>query len=218
MDQEDIEKAPCNTCGHHTSHTIIATRTIEESPNDYPGASGFWTNIYTMLECCGCQVVSLRYDRKDEEENQTKTFYYPPRVARHLPSWGHRIPTHLFGLVTEIYVALAAQSVRLAMMGARSLIDMMVVEKIGDMGPFRAKLQALQDRGFIGQSQREQLESAFDAGSAAVHRGYIPSVRVVNQVMDIVEHLLQSVYVLSDAAREVKRETPRRRRRKRPVV
>jgi hypothetical protein len=58
------------------------------------------------------------------------------------------------------------------------------------------------------------LESALDVGSAAAHRGYAAKVDEVNIVMDIVENLLQAVYVFPDVARKLKESTPPRPPRK----
>ena len=96
-------------------------------------------------------------------------------------------------------------------MGARALIDIVILEKVGDTGSFKEKLEALKKAGLIGTKNRDFLEAALDTGSAAMHRGHIPDEESVNHVMDIVENLLQAVYVLESAAKELKQATPQRR-------
>lgn len=98
------------------------------------------------------------------------------------------------------------------MMGARTLVDMAVLDKVGDAGNFQQKLQALEDKGFIGQRNREVLAAALDAGNASAHRGHEFNADEVNQVMDIVENLLQAIYVLEPAARKIKTATPPRKK------
>ena len=102
-------------------------------------------------------------------------------------------------LMQEVYEALAVDSRRLAVMGARAIIDMVITDRVGDEGVFRQKLNTLEDKGFIGTLDREHLDAAFDAGNAAVHCGHNPSSEAVTRVMDIVEHLLTTVYVLGFA-------------------
>jgi hypothetical protein len=103
------------------------------------------------------------------------------------------------------------------MMGARALVDMLIVEKVGDVGTFKQKLDTLAAGEFIGATQVEILDAALDAGSAAAHRGHTPSESEVNAVMDIVENLLNAVYVLPDIAKSLKKTTPPRPSKK-PVV
>jgi hypothetical protein len=87
---------------------------------------------------------------------------------------------------------------------------MVMVEKIGDVGRFDQKLNELEKAGFVSSKNREVLAAALDAGSAAAHRGYAATPAEVNIVMDIVENMLQAVYVLHDAAQKLKKSTPPR--------
>jgi len=96
------------------------------------------------------------------------------------------------------------------MMGARTLIDMLMVEKVGDVGTFDAKLKQLEGMGVISSRNREVLSAALDVGNAAIHRGHTPDPDDVNAVIDIVENLLQAVYVLPGMAQRLRTNTPRR--------
>ena len=81
------------------------------------------------------------------------------------------------------------------MMGARTLVDMVILEKVGDVGTFKDKLKALEKAGYVSSQGREVLYAALDLGSAAAHRGHAPTETEVQSVMDIVENMLQAVYV-----------------------
>lgn len=78
-------------------------------------------------------------------------------------------------LLEEIYRSLDAGSLRLPMMGLRTLIDMMVLEKIGDVGTFKQKLRELEREGFISPQNREALYAALEMGNATAHRGHVPT-------------------------------------------
>jgi hypothetical protein len=131
-------------------------------------------------------------------------------VSRHRPKWFYEIPQELRSLLKEIYKSLDANTTALPLMGARALLDMLIVDKVGDVGSFTEKLKALESKGFISQKNRETLAIALDAGSAAAHRGYAAKLDDVQAVMDIVENLLQSIYVLDKVAAELKKSTPPR--------
>jgi len=97
-------------------------------------------------------------------------------------------------------------------MGARTLVDMAIIDKVGDVGNFGQKLEALEDHGFVSKRNCEVLSAALDAGNATAHRGHKFEARDVNQVMDIVENLLQAIYVLEKAAQKIKTATPPRKK------
>jgi len=56
-------------------------------------------------------------------------------------------------------------------MGARTLVDMAISDKVGDVGTFDHKLQALEDGGFISKLNRGVLDAALDAGNATAKPG-----------------------------------------------
>jgi uncharacterized protein YutE (UPF0331/DUF86 family) len=97
-------------------------------------------------------------------------------------------------------------------MGARTLVDMAILDKVGDVGTFEQKLKALEDEGYVSKRNREVLDAALDAGNATAHRGHQFDSESVNQVMDIVENLLQAIYVLEPAAKKIKTATPARKK------
>jgi hypothetical protein len=98
-------------------------------------------------------------------------------------------------------------------MGARALLDMVIVDSVGDVGRFDQKLDALQKEELVGKRQREILEAALEAGNAASHRGHCPTSQQLNQVMDIVEGILQQIYVLPELANDLRKSTPQRKKR-----
>jgi len=105
-----------------------------------------------------------------------------------------------------MYTALHNDGRRLALMGARTLVDMLMLKEIGDVGSFEKKLKELETRGVISARGREFLSVALDFCNAAAHRGYKPAPDDLDAVMDIVENLLAATYHLSKVSAGVKRE------------
>jgi hypothetical protein len=161
-----------------------------------------------MFECCGCKSVVLRRIHEFSEWDEAEIRFFPPPASRRKPDWLHKIPHELASVLNEVYNSLDADNRALPMMGARAVMDMVIVDKVGDVGGFAEKLKQLEVQGFISQKNRQVLDVALDAGSAAAHRGYAPKLAEVHSVMDIVENLLQSTYVLHKVAAEVKKSTP----------
>jgi hypothetical protein len=204
-----VEWIHCNQCLHPTKHSIIAHhKHIDEGPQEDWGCP-WWEIEHTLFICCGCESITLRRHLEHSEwEEHSETEFYPPQVSRRQPKWHDKLPYEIQELLCEIYTALHSNSRRLALMGVRTVIDIFMLDKIGeDIGTFNQKLQALVDRGYLGSQQKDILNVALDAGHAAAHRGYQPSPEVLNHTIDVVESLLQS-YALEKDSNLVKGEIP----------
>ena len=87
-------------------------------------------------------------------------------------------------------------------MGARTVIERIMTDKVGASGRFTVGLERMVSQHFITEDQKTILEAALDLGHAATHRELRPSDPQLTTVMDIIENLLQTLYILpADAAR-----------------
>lgn len=207
------ERLFCNGCHKDTLHDLLkeVNDTIEDDVEIGGEPYTVWEETTSqMFKCRGCNSVVLRrtwvfseYDAKDVQ-------YFPPPVACLKPHWFNELPTVLQELLSEIYRSLDANARALPMMGARAVLDRVIVDTIGDAGSFEQKLKKLEEERHISAKGRGILDAALDAGNAAAHRGYAPTVKHVHSVMDIVENLVHSTYVLETVAKEIKKDTPPR--------
>jgi len=206
------EHAYCNVCRGRTIHQIVGTPDGGGSEQDAPF---WWARSYAVLQCRGCQEIVLKRTVNSEDDPGVPDVqYFPPVMSRHLPRWRFRLPRGSRELLEEIYNSLDSNGSRLPMMGARALVDMVILEKIGDVGTFKDKLKGMEKAGYIGSQGRDILYTALDLGSASAHRGHAPTPSEVQSVMDIVENMLQAVYVLPGVAKKLKDATPPRPPRK----
>ncbi|TWT45126.1 hypothetical protein RAS1_15480 [Phycisphaerae bacterium RAS1] len=219
MTDANIVKAHCNQCLRETRHFVVAVEKQEYNEENPDGSLGYWEHTYyEMLKCCGCENITLRSTLHVAGDPERRATYFPPAVTRPKPRWmsglvglsAPAINRALVSLFHEVYAALHAGSNRLAMMGARAIIDMVLLDKVGDQGTFAEKLSEMQKADYISRASREFLAAAIEAGHAATHRGHASNDADVNRVMDIVENLVQTVYVLETAARTLHKNTPRR--------
>jgi hypothetical protein len=208
-----IIQAPCNECGHQTDHEVLKVRTKFDS-DEHLGHC--WDTIHSMIECRGCHFISLQRVVTSTAYDDVETEYFPPPISRRKPDWANdafsEVPPSIDALLNEVYAALHANSRRLGAMGARALLDMAVTDKVNDTGRFDQKLDALENEGFLAKKQRAVLEAALDAGNAASHRGHCPTARELNHVMDIVESIISQIYVHPEAAKELNKSTPKRKK------
>jgi len=205
-------RSHCNQCGRENRHTVLASKKVHDSYFEEGFGEVLSTDLYEMLECGGCESVSLRHTYYFDPTGDTDVTLYPPPINRRPPAWQQSLPRDVRQLLREVYAALAADSRSLAMMGARTLVDMVLLKEVGDVGSFAKKLEGAEQHGLIGKRSRNVLAAALDAGSAAAHRGYRASSDDVTAIMDIVENLLQAVYHLESLANALKKKTPPRQK------
>jgi len=144
----------CNGCLRETKHTVLFERRKNDSclmgNNEIA-----WITTTLILECCGCESVSLKksvYCTEDEHEEVT---VFPPAVSRQKPIWHTALPVEYQALLTEVYSALHLDSRMLVLMGARALVDMFMTRHIGDKGGFKAKLDQLMTDKFLSVRDAE---------------------------------------------------------------
>jgi Domain of unknown function (DUF4145) len=204
----------CNRCHTDTLHDLLkeVSDTVEDEVVMEGGelVTTWEETTNQMFECRGCKSVLLRRTWIFSEHDIKNVQYFPPPVARQKPNWFYTLPLDLQSLLSEIYRSLDADTRALPMMGARAVLDRVIVDTIGDVGSFEQKLKKLEADRHISSKGREILDIALDAGNAATHRGYAPTVQNVQSVMDIVENLVHSTYVLESVAKEIKKNTPPR--------
>src|ERR1035437_4297212 len=163
----NVQRLHCNECHGETRHELLKQahdRVFEEE------SGVWWDTMHEMFECRGWKSVVMRRTVMCSEWDGPDTQFFPPPVSRHKPKWFFEIPQEMRSLLKEIYNSLDANTTALPLMGARALLDMLMVDKVGDVGSFAKKLKELESEGFISKKNRETLEVALDAGSAAAHQ------------------------------------------------
>ncbi|MPZ32044.1 MAG: hypothetical protein GEV13_13790 [Rhodospirillales bacterium] len=206
-----VIQAACDRCRCETRHKVLHT-------NKQTGAdkNGAWRIVDQMIRCAGCHTVSLRRTEYFSEftgpdgRPEPMVKYFPAPTPRHRPSWVDELPDELEGLMGEIYEARRGPSVRLIAMGVRAVIDFLMRAEIGDEGGFEEKLKRLLDKGLISEKQHETLATVVDAGSAAGHRAFKPSVALIDGMLDAIESLLQQHYIVGPMVATLKLSIPPR--------
>lgn len=208
----------CNSCSRETNHAVRASHTVvSEDTNHEYGPFGE-KDTFEILQCLGCEDRTVRRLFEHDAYGEGMPDFYPPRISRRTPLWKDKLPKQILAVVEEVYRALQTDSPRLATIGARTVIDLVILDKVGDVGTFAEKLTELEKQGYVGRKNKEFVAVALEAGSAAAHRGNAPLVDDLNRVMDIVESLLESVYVLENLAQRLRQTTPARPSRGKPMA
>ena len=207
-------KAHCNECSGERNHEVLHT-TKSSWSDDESGVSG--GDKYEMIRCLGCEAVRLKHTNWFSEEDGVTVRYYPPAIFRRQPDWFGELWLELCSedefvekLLKEIYVALQNNLPSLAAMGVRSLLEKVMVSKTGDNGSFTANKKAFERLGYGSRVQCERLEAILEVGHAAIHRVFTPNRTEVVTLVDIAEHIIETVYLHESKVKELRKRVPPR--------
>ncbi|MFA0882450.1 DUF4145 domain-containing protein [Vibrio cholerae] len=201
-------KLKCNVCQNYTFHKLIHCYKQDLSEEHF-----YCERRYSLFECCGCQDVKMEraeyseYCEYDDNGIIPDISIYPPYTLRQKPSWVSKlvfpfnadtgpVNRELMELISEIYVSLQNGCNRLTVMGIRALIEHVMIQKVGDKGRFVKNMDEFESQGYISKVQRTALDQVLEAGHAAIHRSYNPKQKEVIAAMDIVENIVESIYVV----------------------
>lgn len=222
-------KATCPKCGGERNCYVRAkyTKDIPSSGNDPTAAA----DTHYILECCGCGRCFVRreywfseWDYVDSDEYGRlvmvpgiQVSQWPATTARAKPAWVDSLRTRdetLFVLLNEMYSAVDNELPILASIALRTTFDR-AAELLG-VDPsygFDRKLEELCKSGKIGQHEQTLLDVLTNAGSAAAHRGWCPTLEQLDTLFSIIETFLHRSLVLGHEAEKIRATVPTRPKR-----
>lgn len=128
-----------------------------------------------------------------------------------IPPWHQSLKPDIKSLMEEVYFGFQKEMRALPSMGLRAVIDVVCNDLIGDIGGFAQKLSQLEKEKHITPKHKALLETALDVGHATIHRGHFPELKDLRIALDIIEHLLKEVYILTSQSKDLKKATPVRK-------
>lgn len=214
-------KSHCNYCLGQRNHDVLFVKDRKYSEEVAEEYSIDFYDKYLLIQCKGCDNISLRVEHASSESDEESVSLFPPLISRRQPNW----TVYLFmsdivdsrgiqAILKEIYVALHSKSNRLALMGIRALIEQVMLSKIEDKGSFVKNLEEFNKNGFISESNRDYLKEALEAGHAVIHRAYKPSTSDVIHALNIVENIMEAIYSNSFRAGELRKNVTQREQKK----
>jgi hypothetical protein len=186
-----------------------------------------------MLRCGGCKKVYFQethifsedfsYDYHPVTGELTSDYnesikYWPAPTQRKRPDWLDELrPRHeaIYGLLNETYNTLDVDARVLAAGGARTVLDC-AAEHLG-IDPaisFGEKLNELEKHGAIGRTEKDHLGILTNAGGAALHRGWQPSLEQLATVMSVIEPFIHRKFVLDRQLATLKTDIPEKQKRR----
>jgi hypothetical protein len=201
----DVE---CRECKRKTKHLILASADIAGSERLSWGYEMYWGVSNQIVQCQGCATISFRRVSSDSEsppiqvgpeeyEHDELIELFPnPNEGRRALSDSHILPSKVKRVYEETIKSLNNEQPVLCGIGIRALIEAVAKEKQAPSRDLYGKINDLVSQGVLTQEGADILHKLRTLGNDAAHEVKPHSDRQLGLAMDVVDHLLQGVYIL----------------------
>ena len=163
----------CRICQHETGHWPIGNGQIPRDQISHNSTESIFLT-FNVVRCKDCGITTYLIDThvqpRGGDSYVSQTDYHPPLTKRLKPIWYDSLTEEYQLILSEVYSAIDNDLLFLASSGARTALDKLIVEKIGDIGGFEQKLEKLVNEQVVDADEKTMLEAVIDAGSASAHR------------------------------------------------
>ena len=200
--QHEEHKIQCSKCHNDTLHEVVFSVDIT-GENGYDAIT-YWES-YQIVQCKGCKTISFRKNSKNTED---KEYYedeeylvdhediYPGRISGRGKIKNYwRLPSVVRQVYEETITALSYKLTILGGIGIRTLLDTICREKQAKGKDLKEKINDLVNIGVLTNDGATILHSLRDMGNNAAHEAKPPDSYTLDISIDIVESLLQNVYI-----------------------
>jgi hypothetical protein len=154
------------------------------------------------------QIASL--EGFDPSGLDSWSIFFKDNTSAGKPDWYDYLGDTQKALILEIDSALSNKLEALPTIGLRTLLETIMVEKIGDIGGFAEKVKRFTEDGYVTPKMSEALSHVLNAGNASAHRAYFPSREDLITCVELVKHLMHGIYILRPSTQKVADNTPKR--------
>lgn len=195
----------CRECGKSTNHDILAENQ-ESYRNDYA-----CDIIFQIVQCRGCETKSFRkifvdieaaYPTYDDQWEVPKEITIYPKAVE-----GHReiddlyeLPDIVRKIYSEVLLALKEDAKVLAGLGLRAAVEAVCNNLETPGRNLEVRINKLATAGYISKKDAERLHGIRFMGNDAAHDIKTPKSESLSVALQIVEHLIASVYILEKKA------------------
>lgn len=199
--KEEVFYSPCVKCKRETRHkTVVETVTQGDSEYQFYESHG-------VIECQGCEKRAFRYFFRDIEqaypisdsewECPETIEYYPKYNPAHVEI-DHiaRIPDIVGEIYLESMLAVQAGALTLAGLGLRGTIEAVCNDREIKGRDLASRITKMATQGLISNKDAARLHAIRFLGNDAAHDIKKPSEMQMSVAIKIINHLIQSVYLL----------------------
>ncbi len=215
----------CLSCNRSTNQTVRKEFEVLYQENE-----GHWWDktIYQIIECGGCSETTFRKLYTDvamqgppEQEVYYKVDLYPERDSNSLKAKPSRyVPSRISELYSETIATYNSNSPILCIAGIRAIIEAICKDRnikggnlhFRDGSPKRkssslpGKIYGLMEEGYLTEGNVEILLHLRFLGNEALHNLSRPSKEELKLAIEILDHVIDNIYVINRLGEELKRK------------
>ncbi len=201
--------ADCRTCYRSTRHEILSQHVDESDPEIYHEK-----DTWQIVRCLGCHSYGFRLRNDDyemvEEDSEGEARHavtitlYPAVFSQHRPlSSTFYLPTLIRRVYGQTLRALSEKAYVLASIGLRACIEAVCNHLRISGTSLEKRIDQLFRAGHVSNGDKRRLHAIRFLGNDAAHEIKEPPERDIRIALEIVEHLLNSVFILERKARDL---------------
>lgn len=210
--KDNIVMVRCGECGGGQRRHKIC----REFSHNWGDEESIWGNsTYQICQCLGCDSVRFRIETRCSEDLDHETgrleasvkIYPEVDPSRRQPMKEHdQVPEKVSHIYVETVQALNAGALTLAGGGLRAIVEAICHQQgMSSKKPLVKKIDELVSRNILAKPQADLLHEERYIGNAALHEIDAPSRRDVEDGLQIVETLLNTIYLAPMTAKRLKR-------------
>ncbi len=170
---------------------------------------------WQVLRCLGCESIRFRtwnedYELSTSEDDEGNPIYltteslYPRSLRSHKPLQNlHFVPEVIRNVYNQSITALEEQANILASIGLRACVEAVCNHLNISGSSLDKRIDSLFKAGHVSNTDKRRLHAIRFLGNDAAHEIREPEDRDLLIALDIVDHLLNSVFILERRARRL---------------
>ncbi len=208
--KDSIRQVVCIRCDTETNHTVCGSVEVSWGNEDIQGVD---TN--EIIRCSGCDSISFRIGSSNSEDfdygeegvcsyPETEQIYPSRLMGRTALEDIYSLPDKVRLIYKETHAALCTKIKILSGIGMRALVEAVCSEEAARGKNLETKIDELVIKGVLTKRNAAVLHRTRLLGNRAAHETEIASDAELDVAFDIVENLLETVYIIPKKAERLK--------------
>ena len=208
--KDAVREVICNRCDNTTNHVVCNSVESYWGNEDIQGS-----DTYEIIRCSGCDSISFRtsssnsddYEQDDDGNyfsNETIEIYPNRLMGRSVLDGVYSLPDKVRSIYNETHIALCTKLKILAGVGIRALIEAVCSEESAKGSNLEKKIDNLVIKEVLTKRSAAILHKTRLLGNQAAHEIKAASDAELDVAFDIVENLLETVYIIPKKAERLK--------------
>lgn len=204
-----IKFSSCRTCGRSTRHEVLSSFVDETDPTGYHERDS-----WQVVRCLGCHSYGFCHVNEDfeniietfdgEYEHKTEISIYPGVIQNHKPIEDtFYVPKLIRKIYNQTLNTLSSGAYVLASIGLRATIEATCNHLSISGATLEKRIDQLVKSGHVSNSDRKLLHAIRFLGNDAAHNITEPKYTEIRVALDIVEHILNTLFILPKKARSL---------------